>query len=91
VRRDFAALISDYNEAMSEPLSRRRALSVIGGAVSAAALARIGSGAAGAQEPDGRPNIIYIMTDDHAAHAGSTRRRTWTDWRRRGCCSGTHS
>jgi len=45
----------------------------------------VGQGLA-AEKADARPNIIYIMSDDHAAHAlscyGSKINKTPDDWRR---------
>ena len=60
---------------MSGPIDRRDFLKLMG----AAGLTALGGQAMGAEAP-GRPNIIYIMSDDHAAHAlscyGSTRGHT---------------
>jgi arylsulfatase A-like enzyme len=51
---------------MPDRLSRRQTLSLLGSALLAGVAPRV----AGAQDEDRkRPNIIYIMTDDHAAHA----------------------
>lgn len=47
------------------PVHRREFLKLTGAAGAAALLGR----AAGANPQDGRPNILFIMTDDHAAHA----------------------
>jgi arylsulfatase A-like enzyme len=53
---------------MPNRLTRRESLSLLGSAL----LAGVASRAVSAQDEDRkRPNIIYIMTDDHAAHAMS--------------------
>ena len=53
---------------MSDRLTRRESLSLIGSAL----LAGIAAGTAKGQDEDRKqPNVIFIMTDDHAAHAMS--------------------
>ena len=72
-------------EGVMPNITRRRVLSM-----SCLAASQLAGRARGSSGPQGRPNILYIMTDDHAAQAisataaGSTRRRTSTGWPREG-------
>ena len=65
---------------MSQSLSRRRFLEASAGAVAAAALAPVSDALAAAPTPTRRPNILYLMDDQHRGDAlgvaGNPRIRT---------------
>ena len=55
---------------MTKAMVTRRA-ALAGGAAAGATAALASARTASAAEPDDRPNIVFILTDDHAAHAVS--------------------